>query len=298
MNQHEVHCSQIASFLGTSMSGEYGKINWVTTLDKPLSGHLAFCNDAGSELLDAWDGVLGAIIAPQDATVPPSCAHLMSDSPRRDFGRVLDKFFVNNKTPFHSETAQIHPTASIGDRVSIGHNVVIEADVMVGDDTIIGHNSTLLARTRIGERCTIGSNTVIGSVGFGLERDEAGTWFRLPHVGGVTIGDDVEIGSSSVVARGTIGNTTIKDDCKIDDNVFIAHNVVIEENVVVIANSEVSGSVHIKRNSWIAPATTIIQGVSIGENSLVGIGSVVIRDVPDNVIVAGNPAKVIREQVG
>lgn len=292
-----MHSSQIASFLGVPMSGADGRVNWVTTLDKPLSGHLAFCNDAGSNLLDAWEGFEGAILAPQHAMVPASCAHLLSDSPRRDFGRVLDEFFVDNETPNHSETAQIHPTAKIGKHVAIGHNVVIEADVVVGDHTVIGHNSTLLARTQIGERCVIGSNTVIGSIGFGLERDETGTWFRLPHVGGVAIGNDVEIGSSSVVARGTIGNTIIKDDCKIDDNVFIAHNVVIEDNVVVIANSEVSGSVHIKRNSWIAPATTIIQGVSIGENSLVGIGSVVIRDVPDNVVVAGNPAKVIREQV-
>jgi len=288
--------AQIARLLNCEHRGNENPVAWATTLDSPIDSHLAFCIDSNSELLDAWSGISGTIIGPQNLVVPDGCAHVVSESPRRDFGLVLQAFFESKRNPTIATTAVIHPSAKIGNSVSIGHHAVIEENVEIKDHVVIGNNTTVLARTIIGERSIIGSNSVLGSIGFGLEKDTENKWIRIPHIGRLEIGADVEIGSSTVIARGTIAATRIGNHCKIDDNVFIAHNVQVGENTVIIANSEISGSVHIGRDAWIAPAVTIIEGVSIGDNSLVGIGSVVIRDVPNDVVAVGNPARVLRNR--
>jgi UDP-3-O-[3-hydroxymyristoyl] glucosamine N-acyltransferase LpxD len=288
--------AQLAEFLDCLHLGEVRPVIWATTLDAPQSNHLTFCTDPASTQLEKWNKVSGVIIGPKDLSSPASCAHVVSDYPRRDFGLVLREFFVPAAMAEIASSAVIHESAVIGRRVSIGSNSVVEEGVVLGDDVTIGHNTTVLARTQIGDRSTIGSNTVLGSVGFGLEKDDQNNWFRIPHIGRLEIGSDVEIGSSTVIARGTISATRIGKFCRIDDNVFIAHNVEIEENTVIIANSEISGSVKIGRNAWIAPGVTIIEGVSVGENTLVGIGSVVIRDIMPNVVAVGNPARVLRDR--
>ena len=296
MAQVPISSAQIAEFLNCQHLGEVLPAVWATTLDMPVEHHLAFCINPGSEYLKTWNGVAGILIGPSTLKAPEGCTHLASEHPRRDFGRVLQKFFAPTVAPAISQNAIIHPNAVIGSNVTIGHNTVIEEDVVIGSNVTIGNNTTVLARTQIGDRSIVGSNTVLGSLGFGLEKDELGNWIRIPHIGRLEVGSDVEIGSSTVIARGTIGETKIGNHCKIDDNVFIAHNVQVGENTVIIANSEVSGSVKIGRDVWIAPAVTVIESVSIGDNSLIGIGSVVIRDVPENVVAVGNPARVLRKR--
>lgn len=296
MGQFLTTSAQIAEFLHCGHSGEVLSVVWATTLDKPLENHLAFCIDSESLYLSSWSGVAGLLIGPSTLKAPEGCTLLVSEYPRRDFGRILQEFFVPVNAPDIAPTAVIHPSAVVGKNVTVGHHAVIEESVVIGDDVTIGNNTTVLARTRIGDRSIVGSNTVLGSVGFGLEKDEFGNWIRIPHIGQLEIGSDVEIGSSTVIARGTISATRIGNHCKIDDNVFIAHNVQVGENTVIIANSEVSGSVKIGRDAWIAPAVTVIEGITIGDNSLIGIGSVVIRDVPENVVAVGNPARVLRER--
>lgn len=296
MVQTTTPSAQIAEFLNCEHLGEVVPVVWATTLDSPVENHVAFCVDPASIHLKTWNGITGLLIGPAALNKPVGCTHLVSEQPRRDFGRMLQEFFRPPITPGISLSVNIHSTAVIGSDVTIGHNTVIEENVVIGKNVTIGNNTTVLARTRIGDRSVIGSNTVLGSLGFGLERDEQNSWIRIPHIGWLEIGSDVEIGSSTVIARGTISATKIANHCKIDDNVFIAHNVQVGENTVIIANSEVSGSVRIGRDAWIAPAVTIIEGVSIGDNSLIGIGSVVIRDIAANVVAVGNPARVLRDR--
>lgn len=296
MVQTMTNSAEIAELLHCEHLGEVIPIVWATTLDMPVDNHVAFCIDPDSALLNTWNGFAGLLIGPQSIHLPTLCTHIVSDNPRRDFGRVLQEFFVRTRSQGIAPSAVIHPSALIGKTVSIGHNSVIEEDVIIGDNVTIGNNTTVLARTRIGDRSIIGSNTVLGSIGFGLEKDEQNKWIRIPHIGWLEIGSDVEIGSSTVIARGTINSTNIANHCKIDDNVFVAHNVYVGENTVIIANSEISGSVKIGRDAWIAPSVTIIEGVSIGDNTLVGIGSVVLRDIAANVVAVGNPARVLRDR--
>ena len=145
--------------------------------------------------------------------------------------------------------------------------------------------------SKIGSNCFIGASSSIGTEGFGYERDEQGVPIKFVHLGGVSIGDNVEIGSQTSIVRGTLSDTIIESNVKIDNLVHIAHNVHIKDGALVVACSEVSGSVVIGKNAWIAPNACIMEKVVIGDNAVVGLGAVVIRDVPDRTTVAGNPAK-------
>lgn len=291
-----IDANKLARELGIDLSGPSNPVLTVTTIDEPIDFGLAFYTGSDPSVVGKWQGTKGSILCDASLSVPESCSHLETSTPRRDFGRILRSQFVEARDPYVAETARIHPSVEVGEETTIGEYVVIEEGSSIGDRSTIGHHTTIHRGTRIGSDVVVGANTVVGSTGFGLERDEDGQWSRIPHLGHVVIEDDVEIGASCVIARGTIKTTRIGKGSKIDDQVFIAHNVQIAEDCVVIANAEVSGSVNIGRGSWIGPHSTVIEQVSIGENSLIGIGSVVIRDVPPNVIAAGNPARVLRDR--
>jgi len=184
--------------------------------------------------------------------------------------------------------------ASVAGDCIVGAFAVIEDGVVLGSGTRIGHHTVIGANTLIGPGSAVGSHTVIGSSGFGFEYELDQAWHRIPHVGGVQIGADVEIGSCVVIARGTIDDTVIEDQVKIDDHVFVAHNVRIGKNTLVVAGSELSGSVTVGEQCWIAPQVAVKNGVTIGANNTIGIGCVVLDDTPDNAVVVGNPGRILR----
>jgi UDP-3-O-[3-hydroxymyristoyl] glucosamine N-acyltransferase len=131
-----------------------------------------------------------------------------------------------------------------------------------------------------------------------MDKDASGRYQRFPHVGGVRIGADVEIGSNVCIDRGSIGDTVICDGARIDNLVHVAHNVVIGENAVVIANAMLGGSARVERDSWIAPSASIMNQASVGAGAVVGLGAVVLRDVAANTVVAGNPARELERKGG
>lgn len=138
------------------------------------------------------------------------------------------------------------------------------------------------------------SHSVIGEDGFGVETDDAGNLFNIPHIGGVEIGANVQIGSLNSIASGTIQPTVIADYTKTDNLVHIAHNVHIGKNCQITACAEISGSVIIGDRVWLAPNASVMQKITIGDGALVGLGAAVTKSVAPNNVVAGNPAKFIR----
>ncbi len=132
---------------------------------------------------------------------------------------------------------------------------------------------------------------VIGYEGFGFERHPDGTPFRIPHIGHVILGDNVEIGANTVIARGTVDDTVIGNNVKIDDCVFIAHNCRIGDNTLIVAGAVICGSVTIGKNCFIGAGCRIKEKVIIGDGATVGIGAVVIKDVQTGAIVAGMKAQ-------
>lgn len=223
------------------------------------------------------------------------CDCLFVDKPKMVFFEIVKHFFCLSNEHHISETAVVK-SKSIGKNVSIGHFCYIGQDVEIGDNTIIKNNVVIECPTTIGKNCNIGSGVIIGSDGFGYYLDRSFNNAAVPHFGGVKIGDYVDIGANTCIDRGTIENTIIDDFSKIDNLCHIAHNVKIGKNVFVIASSMIGGSATLDDNAYIAPGVKVMNQIHVGKSSFVGMGAVVTKDVEDDMVVAGVPAKAIRKR--
>jgi UDP-3-O-[3-hydroxymyristoyl] glucosamine N-acyltransferase len=212
--------------------------------------------------------------------------------PRMIFFEILNHFFTLSVIS-KIESDSIVETQQIGKNVSIGHHCYICKDVVIGNNVVIKHNVVMDCPVQIGDNTIVYSGVVIGTDGFGYYKKD-GINCKIPHFGGVKIGKNVEIGANTCIDRGTLSDTIIGDNIKIDNLCQIAHNVHIEDNVIITGMSAVSGSCFLKENVYIAPGSIIIDNQTVGKNSQVGRGSVVIRRVPDNKAVFGVPAKTFR----
>jgi UDP-3-O-[3-hydroxymyristoyl] glucosamine N-acyltransferase len=214
---------------------------------------------------------------------------IISENPRLAFIKLLNYLCAEVGFSVWDQPPDIHSS------VKLGSNVVIENGCVVGAGSIIEHNVVLHAGTRIGKNSRIRSCSSIGGDGFGFERMEDGTPLRFPHLGGVLIGNNVEIGALNSIARGTLSDTVIMDYVKTDNLVHVAHNCVIDEGCLITACAELSGGVTLGKRVWIGPNVAMMQKISVGDDALIGLGAVVTKSVQSKTIVAGNPAKVIRE---
>ena len=196
------------------------------------------------------------------------------DNPRLEFTRLAKR--ITHAQP----KVGISKSSVIADSAKIGR------DCYIGDYVVIGDN------------CSIQPNTTIGSDGFAFER--AGNTLELekfPHYGKVVIENDVEIFANCSIARGSLSDTIIGQGTKIDALCHIAHNVNIGKNTELTAGTIVGGSTTIGNNCWLGLNSTIKNKLKIGDQVIVGCGSSVIHDIVDEDIVAGVPAKSIKEKV-
>lgn len=223
-------------------------------------------------------------------TVP----HIVSGNPRLDFIQMLTEFFKPTPETVIHPTALVEIGASVGKNVSIGAFTRIRSRVSIGDDCLIGSGVVLEDDVALGQRCIIKPNSVLGGQGFGFEYNEDGEPLHFPHLGKIVVEDDVWIGSCTTVELGTLGATMLQKGCKIDDLVQIGHNVTVGPKTLVMANTVICGSVVIGERCWIAPNSVIKEKVRIGHHVTIGLGSVVLRDIDDGLVIAGVPAKPIR----
>lgn len=195
------------------------------------------------------------------------------------------------------EQTTVEALAYVGKNVSIGKNVMIYpqtyigANVVIDDNTIIYAGAKIYKDTQIGKRCIIHAGAVIGSDGFGFAPQADGSFKKIPQLGYVEIGNDVEIGANCTIDRATMDKTVIGNGVKIDNLVHIAHNVHIDENTVMAAQAGIAGSTHIGKNCMLGGQAglvghlTIADGVKIQAQS--GVGKSV--KVP-NTAIQGSPA--------
>lgn len=188
----------------------------------------------------------------------------------------------------------IGKNVQIGEGTTIGANCSITGNVKIGRDVSIGDNVVIKNNVEIGNNTEIQSLAVIGEDGFAYSEDNKKKKM-IKHYGGVNIGENVHIGSCTCIVRGTIDDTTIGNESKIDNLCHIAHNVQIGENVALIAGSLIYGSVKIDDNSYIASGIVRNQ-VNIGKEAFVGMGSVVTKDIEDKKVAVGIPAKIINNK--
>jgi UDP-3-O-[3-hydroxymyristoyl] glucosamine N-acyltransferase len=240
----------------------------------------------------------GTIICPKvDAiTLSDHCNYLFTDNPRRAFSQVLKTFFVLKEDYSVAPSAHIDPSVFLPKNVVIGKNVVIERDCQIGENVKIGHNTVLHAKTIVHNHVTIGCNNTIGGVGFGYEKDDNGEYVVIPHIGNVVLHEYVEIGNNNTIDRAVMGSTILRKNVKVDNLVHIAHGVVIDENSLIIANAMIGGSTQIGKNVWVAPSSTLINKIKIGDDAVIGLGAVVVKSVDSQAVVVGNPAKPLEKK--
>ena len=213
-----------------------------------------------------------------------------------------------------SKHALIDSTAAIGSDVFIGDGAIISANATIGDASrihagaiighraVVGENAELHANAVLGDDCLLGDRSIlhagaiVGAEGFGFRPDpETGLPRRIPHLGHVEIGDDVEIGAASCVDRGKFGATTIGDGTKIDNLVQIAHNVRIGRGVIIVAQAGLAGSVVVEDGVILGAQVGVAEHVTIGAGARVAATSGVMRDIPAGADYAGTPARPARE---
>lgn len=164
------------------------------------------------------------------------------------------------------------------------------------DEPMIHPTAIVYPCVTLGKNVRIGAYSVIGAPGFGFVRNHNGDWIRFPQLGRVVVGDNVEIGAHTTIDRGALSDTIIGADVKINESVHIAHNVQIGDHTVITANVNISGSSRIGSDVWIAPGAVLRDHAIVGNGSFVGMGAVVVSQIPSNEVWCGNPARKLRDR--
>ena len=176
--------------------------------------------------------------------------------------------------------AVVGSDCSVADEVVIGAGAVLGANVSVGKGTRIGARVTLLDGVRVGARCIVHPGAVIGADGFGFAPDH-GAWQKIPQVGSVVIGDDVEIGANTTIDRGAIDDTVIEDGVKLDNLVQIAHNVRVGAHTVMAAMSGIAGSTKVGKRCMIGGGVVMTNSLTVCDDVMLTFRSVVTRSIDE-----------------
>jgi UDP-3-O-[3-hydroxymyristoyl] glucosamine N-acyltransferase len=301
--------AQLAKLLGAQMTGEPSLvIERLATFDNASKGDITFVSDkkllASLEHCDA-----SAIVLPLSVMPGHQGNALFMDNPYVGYAMLASIFDTTPNLRVNiAKSASIDKTATIGFNVAIAENVVIGPGVEIADNcqifanVVIGQQSKIKKNSKIypnvtiyhdciiGERVIIHANTVIGSDGFG-NAPYKGKWAKIPQIGTVIIGDDVEIGSSSTIDRGALSDTIIHDGVKIDNQCQIAHNVVIGEHTAIAGGSNIAGSTQVGKNCILGGSVAMNGHLTIVDNVVITGDSMVMRNISEaGIYSSGVPA--------
>lgn len=201
------------------------------------------------------------------------CFMLVVDFPRHVFNMILKKYFVPSYTKSY-----IHPLASVVDS-ELGLNVHVERCVTISH-SVVGDCS------RFYDGCKIGTDDF-------AYYEHCGDVVRFEQLGGVSIGKNCEFYPNSCVGRGTLKDTVIGDNVKVDHLCQIGHNCIVEDSVCLCVGSVLLGCSIVRKGSYVGAGAIILNGIEVGENCVIGAGSVVTKNVPSNTVVCGVPARKI-----
>jgi UDP-3-O-[3-hydroxymyristoyl] glucosamine N-acyltransferase len=271
-------------------------IERVAALDDAGTGAIVFLSNPKYRSQLASTRASAAIVSPRDADAT-ALPKLVTPNPYATFARIAAIFHPPRAAPpgIHpaaivGATARIAPNAMlgayvvVGERTHIGERVQIHAGCIIGDDCAIADEAILYPRvvvyrhTKIGPRAIIHSGAVIGADGFGMAEQE-GRWLKVPQVGGVVIGADVEIGANTTIDRGALGDTVIEDDVKLDNQIQIGHNCRIGAHTAIAGCAGIAGSTRIGRNCKIGGAAIIAGHLEIADGVVISGGTGVYSSI-------------------
>lgn len=297
----------LAERIGAKLEGDPARpIAGIRTLEEAGPEHLSFLTSPNYLEL-ARRSAAGAILCVRGAALPGR-DRLIADHPQLALARALELFH-----PRQSPAPGIHSTAVIGEgcrigagvsigpyvvlgsAVELGEGAVLHAHVVVGDGCLLGArvelhpHVVLYAGVALGERTVVHAGTVLGADGFGYATVH-GTHHKIPQVGGVTIGADVEIGALSAVDRALLGQTVIGTGTKIDNLVQVGHNVQVGERSLLCGQVGIAGSAKIGSGVVLGGRAGVADHLELGDGARVAAASVALESVPAGSSVAGSPA--------
>ena len=300
--------ADLAKQLAADVSGDASAtLTGFAMIDRAKAGDLTFAETP--EYFAAAEASAATAIICGQQSVSDKKILLRVANPRVAFAKALGIFFPEPKfapgihpSAVVASSAQVDPTAhigphcTVGERVKIGANVVLQSGNFVGDDSALGDgtnlfpNVTVYHRSQIGKRVRIHSGAVIGADGFGYVFD---TSFhrKVPQIGNVVIGDDVEIGANSTVDRAALGSTVIGKGTKIDNLVQVGHNVEVGEHCIFCSQAGISGSTKIGSYTVLAGQVGLAGHLKIGNKVTIGSKSGVMHNIPDGETWLGIPAQ-------
>ena len=244
--------------------------------------------------------------------VPNTTIKLLSTDPKRAFLKLnMAMYDEKSRGLGIAATAKIAKTAKLGKNCFVGENVVIEDNVVIGDNCLIEHGAVITNDCKIGNNCRIGVNAKvsfcemgndcyiyagaqIGNDGFGFMMID-GKHQRIPQLGRVIIGDDVEIGANACVDRGALDDTIVGDGCRIDNLSQIAHNDIMGRGCIVVAQTGIAGSCTFGDYVVCGGQTGFADHLTIGSGAQIGAQSGVMQDVEPGMVVLGCPAQPIKD---
>lgn len=284
---------EIARHIGAELHGdpECG-VHGIGTLEKAAKDEISFFSNRRYANFLKTTAAAAVILSHEDRDLCP-VATLVMANPYLGYAHTANLLYPPpavqpgiSPQAVVADSAIIHPGAWVGPHVTIGAAAHISENVFIGSACTIGANAVIGAHTRInanvvisdgvriGERCLLHPGVVIGADGFGIANDQ-GRWVKIPQIGGVDIGDDVEIGANTTIDRGALENTVIEDGVKIDNQVQIGHNVLIGAHTAIAGCVAIAGSTRIGKRCIIGGACGISGHIEITDDvTLLGMTGV------------------------
>jgi len=270
---------EIASHLGGRVAGDAQLlIRQVGSLEHAGPGQITFLSDSRHGAKLAATRAAAVILAPGDEKLT-ALPRIVAEKPYAYFAKVSQLF---NSTV--QQEPGVHPSAVVAKSAKLGKGVSIGAGCVVGEGVTIGEGSCLYPRVVIYPNCSLGkrvilhSGAVIGADGFGIAPEE-GRWVKIPQIGGVRIGDDVEIGANTTIDRGALDDTVIEEGVKLDNQIQVAHNVRIGAHTAIAACTGIAGSADIGRHCIIGGAAMIHGHIKIADHVKVSAGTLISRSL-------------------
>jgi len=287
VKQQTIKLGELAQSAAVELHGDPEcEITGVASLAAAKPGQLTFLLGGSYQKYLASTKASAVILTESDLLQCPSNA-LVTRNPELTFAKILPMFEKRSAVGggIHSgvtigrdcqidSTVSIAPGCVIGDGVCIGKNAVISAHTVIGDRVVIGDdfyaypNVVLYHDIQMGDRVILHSGSVIGSDGFGLTNDQ-GRWIKIPQVGSVVLGNDVEVGANTTVDRGALESTIIEEGVKIDNQVQVAHNVRIGAHTVVAGCVGIAGSAQIGSHCVIGGGVCITGHIKIADQVVI-----------------------------
>lgn len=298
----EFTAAQIAALLGGKVEGDPEAKVWnVARIEDGAPGMLSFlANPKYIHYLYNTESTIVLVNADFEPTEPVKTTMIRVANAYESFAQLLGIYqeYTNNKVGIsdlayistdaeYGEGCYIGEFAYVGERVKIGNNVKIYPQCYIGDDVVIGDNTVLYSgvklysMTHIGKGCIIHSGAVLGADGFGFVPQPDGTYKKVPQIGNVMVGDNVEIGANTTIDRSTMESTKIHNGVKLDNLIQIAHNVEVGENTAMAAQSGIAGSAHVGKNCIIAGQVGISGHLTVADRTIIGPQSGLTKGVKE-----------------